>query len=248
MADPIRVLRIINRFNLGGPTYNAALLTKHLAPKYDTLLLGGEKDDSEDSSAFILESLGLEPKYVPGMRREINFKADRAAHRFLCEQIRTFKPQIVHTHASKAGAIGRLAARKMKVPVIVHTFHGHVFHSYFGKMKTSFYKGVERYLAKRSSQIVAISDIQKRELTEQHKICPADKVSVINLGFDLSRFTERQGELRKSFRSQYQLTDDEVALGIVGRLVPIKDHSFFLRAVARIKTRVNKPVRGLHRW
>lgn len=229
-----KVLRIINRFNIGGPTYNAAYLSKYLAPDYETLLVGGAKDESEDSSEFILDSLGLKPVIIPEMRREVNYKQDRIAYQKIKELIGDYKPDIVHTHASKAGAIGRMAAYKMKVPQIYHTFHGHVFHSYFGNTKTKIYKNVERYLAKKSTNIIAISDIQKQELSFEHKICAANKIKVVPLGFDLNRFRENQEEKRITFRSAWGIHDDEVAIGIVGRLVPIKDHKFFLKVAAQI--------------
>ena len=159
-----RVLRIINRFNLGGPTFNAAYLTKYLQPEFETKLIGGLKDESEDNSEFIVQDLGLEYLIVENMRRSINIRKDWKAYQQIVEIIKSFKPDIVHTHASKAGFLGRLAAIQEKVPVIVHTFHGHVFHSYFGKFKSYVYKLIERYLAKRSSMIIAISDEQKREL------------------------------------------------------------------------------------
>ena len=86
------------------------------------------------------------------MKREINLKNDYLAYKKIKNIILDFKPDIVHTHASKAGTIGRLAAAHCKVPVIVHTFHGHVFHSYFGKLKTTLYKNIERYLASKSTR------------------------------------------------------------------------------------------------
>lgn len=131
-----RVLRIINRLNLGGPTYNAAYLSKYLDDKYETLLVAGMKDETEASSEYIVNSLGLEPRYIENMYREINPIKDYPAYKELVQIIREFKPDIVHTHAAKAGAIGRLAAYNEGVPIILHTFHGHVFHSYFSKLKT----------------------------------------------------------------------------------------------------------------
>ena len=235
-----RVLRIINRFNLGGPTYNAAYLTKHLPEEFETLLVGGQKDESEDSSEFIVESLGLSPHIIPEMRREVNLKMDRIAYKKIKQLIRDFKPDIVHTHASKAGALGRLAAHRMKVPVIVHTFHGHVFHSYFGARKTDAYKRIERYLAKRSSAIIAISPLQKQELSEQHKIAPPEKFEVVPLGFDLDRFQADKEAKRKAFREHYQLEDDEVAVGIIGRLVPVKNHALFLQAWKKVADQNSK--------
>jgi len=239
----IKVLRIINRFNLGGPTYNAAYLTKYLSEDFETLLIGGEKYDEEESSEFILEKLGIIPIIIPEMQRNINRKNDTIAYRKIKQIIKEFKPDIVHTHASKAGTLGRLAAKKMKVPITVHTFHGHVFHSYFGKAKTSFYKNIERYLAKKSDKIIAISEIQKNELTLEHKICDSNKVSVIPLGFDLSKFQENIVEKRKTFREKYKVSDDEVAIGIIGRLVPIKNHKFFIDVASKVLNQSSKKVR-----
>ncbi|MCW9041496.1 MAG: glycosyltransferase, partial [Flavobacteriales bacterium] len=234
---------IINRFNLGGPTFNAAYLTKYIGDEFETLLIGGEKDETEASSTFILDSLGLTPTIIPEMKREIGFKEDKIAYKKLKDIIKEFQPDIVHTHASKAGTLGRMAAYKCKVPVIVHTFHGHVFHSYFGKTKTVFYKNIERYLAKKSTKIIAISDIQKNELTQQHKICKKNKVAVVPLGFDLSRFQEGYESKRNDFRKHYLLEEDEIAIGIIGRLVPIKNHTLFLESINQILKKTTKKVR-----
>ena len=240
-----KVLRIINRLNIGGPTYNAAYLSKYLSDDFETLLVAGEKDETEDSSQFILHELGLKPIIIPEMKREINFKNDRIAYQKIKEIIADFKPDIVHTHASKAGAIGRLAAYKMKVPVILHTFHGHVFHSYFGKVKTTIYKTIERNLARKSTKIIAISAIQKKELSTIHNIAKPNKIEVIPLGFDLNKFKENQKEKRNSFRQKWLIEDDEIAVGIIGRLVPIKNHHFFLNVAKKVSELATKKVRFL---
>ena len=240
----IKVLRIINRFNLGGPTFNAAYLTKYLGPEFETLLIGGLKYEEEESSEFILEKLGIKPVVIPEMKRSISFKNDRVAYQKIKKIIKEYQPDIVHTHASKAGTLGRLAAAKCKVPVIIHTFHGHVFHSYFGKTKTLFYKTIERWLAKKSTKIIAISEIQKEELWKQHKICKKDKLAVIPLGFDLDRFQENTEEKRTSFRAKYKVENDEIAIGIIGRLVPIKNHQLFINAINKIKNKTSKKIRA----
>lgn len=239
-----RVLRIINRFNLGGPTYNAAYLTKYLPDNYETLLLGGMKDASEDSSQFIVENLGISPMVLPEMKRAINPFQDYKAYKKIKEVIADFKPDIVHTHASKPGALGRLAAYRMKVPVIVHTFHGHVFHSYFNSATTTFYKKLERNLAKKSTQIIAISDRQKEELSRIHGICEPEKIKVIPLGFDLQRFQENIDDKRAVFREEFKLNENDIAIGIIGRLVPIKNHSLFLSAFAWLKTKTDRRIKG----
>lgn len=240
-----KVLRIINRFNLGGPTYNVAYLSKYLSSDYETLLVGGEKDETEDSSEHILEKLNLKASIVPEMKREIDLKNDWIAYKKIKKIIKEYKPDIVHTHASKAGTIGRLAAASCGVPIIVHTFHGHVFHSYFGKLKTEFYKNIERFLARKSTAIIAISDIQKQELSQTYKICKSDKIKVIPLGFDLNRFNENKEEKRKQFREKFQLKDDEIAIGIIGRFVPIKNHPLFLKAFANIKQHTQQKIKAV---
>lgn len=239
-----RVLRIINRFNLGGPTHNAAYLTRYMPGEFETLLVGGSQEATEEGSHHILDSLGVEPVILPEMQREVAPWRDRGAYRRIKKLIKDFKPDIVHTHAAKAGAVGRMAAADVGVKAIVHTFHGHVFHSYFGPLRTALYKNIERYLAKRSSRIIAISNKQKEELVDEHRICDEEKVSVIPLGFDLSRFQEDQLRKRALFRKVYGVADDEIAIGIVGRLVPIKNHDLFLEVIERVSRSTGRRVRA----
>lgn len=239
-----RVLRIINRLNLGGPTYNAAYLSKYLEPEFETLLVSGMKDDAEESSEFIVKNLDLHPVYMPEMYRELNPFRDYKSYYKLRKIIEEYKPDIVHTHAAKAGAVGRLAASHSGVPVILHTFHGHVFHSYFGPAKTRLFLEIERYLAKRTTKIITLSEIQKQELSVQFKIAPLEKFEIIPLGFDLNKFEEAKEAKRKKFRTQYNVDEDEVAIGIVGRLVPIKNHALFLKALKTISGQTQKKIRA----
>ncbi len=240
----IKVLRIINRFNLGGPSHNAAYLSKYLEPEFETLLIGGVKYEEEESSEFILEKLGITPVIIPEMQRKITLTGDLKAYKKIKKIIQEYKPDIVHTHAAKAGALGRYAASKCNVPIIIHTFHGHVFHSYFGKSETQFYKNAERQLSKKSTKIIAISAIQKEELWKHHNICEEDKVAVIPLGFDLDKFQENVEEKRKSFREKYMIESDEIAIGIIGRLVPIKNHTLFIDAINELQKRTKKKIRA----
>lgn len=239
-----RILRILNRFNLGGPTHNAAYLTRYLPNEYETLLVGGSQEATEEGSHHILRSLGVEPLILPELQREVAPWRDRGAYRRIKQIIKEFKPDIVHTHAAKAGAVGRMAAADLGVKAIVHTFHGHVFHSYFGPVRTALYKNIERYLARRSTKIIAISEKQKTELVDEHRICSDDKVSIVPLGFDLSRFQADQASKRALFRKVYGVADDEIAIGIVGRLVPIKNHDLFLDVLEKASHATGKRVRA----
>jgi glycosyltransferase involved in cell wall biosynthesis len=240
--EKIRILRIINRFNLGGPTYNAVFLTRFLSDDFETLLVGGLPEKGETDSLHILEEYGIEPLLIKEMKREPKFVNDRAAYLRLRAIIREFDPHIVHTHASKAGALGRKAASSLNVPVIVHTFHGHVFHSYFGRIKTMIYKFVERRLAKSSTGIVAISQRQKIELSENHGICSKEKIEVVPLGFDLTRFRESKEKFREQTRKTYDLKEDHVAVAIVGRLAPVKNHLLFLNVIRILSKDLELPV------
>ncbi len=236
----LRVVRILNRFNLGGPTYNAAYLTKYMDKNFETLLVGGINDNSEKNSEYIVKKLGIDPVTIPLMRRGICPLYDYMAYNSLKNIIRKFKPHIVHTHASKAGALGRFAASSLDVPVIVHTFHGHIFDAYFDRMKTSFYKSIERKLAKKSSGIIAIRKNQKNDLVNKYNICEEEKVKVIPLGFELEKFKENANYKRFEFRSKYNIKDDEIAIGIIGRLVPIKNHKLFLNSIKLLKENTGK--------
>ena len=239
----IRVLRIINRFNLGGPTYNATFLSAFLSDDFETKFIGGSHDDHEGNSVFIPEKYGVEYEIIPELQRSVNWVNDRKALKRVRAIIREFKPDIVHTHASKAGAIGRMAAYKEKVPVIVHTFHGHVFHSYFGKIRTEIYKNIERKLAGKTDAIIAISPMQKKELSEVYRIAESDKFSVIPLGFDLDKFRTDARQKRQRFRNDYQLDDTTIAIGIIGRLTAIKNHKWFFEVIQKVVMDSTKRIR-----
>jgi glycosyltransferase involved in cell wall biosynthesis len=239
----IRVLRIINRFNMGGPTYNATFLTRFLSDDFETLLVGGMPEEDETDSLHILKQYGIEPLLIKEMKRQPSFFQDRAAYKKLKNIMAEFKPDIVHTHASKAGALGRRAANSLGISVVLHTFHGHVFHSYFGTFKTKIYKAIERGLASKSSGIIAISEIQKKELTQIHNICEESKIKVIPLGFDLSRFNAAKNEFRESTREEFGILENEVAVAIVGRLVPVKNHLLFINALGNVIKDLTVPVK-----
>ena len=129
-----KILRILNRLAVGGPVLNAAYLTKYMAPDFETLFVVGEKEDHEKNASFLADQLGIDYTTIEGMGRSINPGSDFLAYQRVKKLIKEFKPDIVHTHAAKPGAIGRLAASAMNVPAIVHTFHGHIFHSYFNTL------------------------------------------------------------------------------------------------------------------
>ncbi len=239
----IKVLRIINRFNIGGPTYNATFLTRYLGDDFETLLIGGLPEAEEADSLHILEKYGVNPKLIEEMKRNPNLKSDRLAYKVIKSIIEDFKPDIVHTHAAKAGALGRKAAKAANVPIIIHTFHGHVFSGYFNPIKTSIFKIIERRLSKISTRIVAISPLQKEDLVNKYKICTDHQTEIVPLGFDLTKFHQNKEENRSITRDLFHIEEDEIAIGIIGRLVPIKNHLFLIDVMKEISKSTHKKVR-----
>jgi glycosyltransferase involved in cell wall biosynthesis len=232
-----KVLRILNRLNVGGPTYNVAYLSKYLPDNFETKVLAGYNELHEANSGYILDNLGVQYSYVPNMYRNIHPKNDFKAYQFIIKQLKVFSPDIVHTHAAKAGALGRLAARRAmgnKVKIL-HTYHGNVFDGYFSPLKAKIFVEIEKYLCRLSDAIVSVSEIQKHELVEKYKITTADKVHVIPLGFHLDKFYVNRELNRKIFREYYKLNDETVAITITGRIAPVKNLHFFIDVMRHVK-------------
>ena len=239
-----RILRIFNRMIIGGPALNVSLLTKYLPISYDTTLVVGAPDSHEKKADYLLEKLVIQPIMIPEMGREISLVDDMVAYKKIKTLIKKINPDIVHTHTSKPGAIGRWAAAACGVPIVVHTYHGHVFHSYFSPLKTKVYIEIERRLAQKTNQLIAISEGQKRDLTEVYKIAPEEKVTVINLGLHLDPFAENMEAKRKHFREEFELDDSTIAIGIIGRLAPIKNHQLFIDAINSISKSSRQKIKG----
>jgi glycosyltransferase involved in cell wall biosynthesis len=240
-----KILRIHNRMIIGGPSHNVTLLSAYLSPEFETKLLVGKKDPTEKDATYIAEQLGLVPIEITEMRRSILPFNDILAYFKVKKIIKNYKPDIVHTHASKSGAIGRLAAKTCKVPLVVHTFHGHVFHSYFNHFMSNLIVHFERFLAKKTDAIIAISDSQRDELVNVYKIAPSSKVFTIPLGFNLDKFSTDQTTKQIIFRNKHGLDGTEFTIGIIGRIVPIKNHDMFLEVAAIVKQKTKKNVRFL---
>lgn len=230
-----RVLRILNRLNIGGPTYNAVYLNHYMAPAFESKLVAGSIQETEGDFSYIARERGIEPIVLPTMQRPIRPLLDWRAYRELRAIIREFKPDIVHTHAAKPGLLGRLAAIHERVPVALHTFHGHYFSGYFSPLKTKLLLSIERYLARNTQAIVAISPSQKQELVSTYRVAPAQKVRIVPNGYELARFAEHRAQRRAAFRQAMGLGPDDYAVGVIGRLVAVKNHALFLQAFAELK-------------
>jgi glycosyltransferase involved in cell wall biosynthesis len=220
---------------VGGQSIDTIPLANELKDQYEILITYGEKEkDEEEFSSLIESSSRIAFQKIRSLRRSINPLNDIVTIASLYRVIKKFKPTIVHTHGSKPGVNGRLAAWFAKVPVIIHTFHGHLFHSYYNRFISFLIIKFEKFLSKLSTKIVVLGKQQQTEICEQYKIVNHKKVGVIPLGIDERTYNKDAEASRKNFRDQYHLSDDCVAVGIIGRMVPVKNHSLFINVIKRL--------------
>lgn len=234
VEDRIKVLRIIGRLNVGGPAIHVVNLTAGMAPgRYRTLLVAGSENEAEGSMLDYALSHGVVPTVIPEIVTAFNIAPrDLKALWKLYSLMRKERPQVVHTHTAKAGLLGRIAARLARVPVVVHTFHGHVMHGYYGPVKNQLLRWVERSLALAANRLVTVSEQVKSDLVG-YRIAKAEKITVVPLGFDLDPFLT-SSKLRGEFKQELGLNAEHKLVGIVGRIFPIKNHGLFLNAASRI--------------
>src|SRR5262245_2540987 len=215
----IRIVRLFSRLNIGGPAIHVILLTAGLEQRgYRTRLVVGKETPREGNMLSLAADKGVRCEAMAGLAREIRPVADVRAFLGLVRLIRDFRPAIVHTHTAKAGLLGRLAARLAGVPVVIHTFHGHVLRGYFGPATTAVFRGIERALGRLADALVAVSEAVKTDLVELG-VAERSRIRVVPLGLDLEAFT---GPLpRGALRAAGRVPRDATLVGLVGRLVPI---------------------------
>jgi glycosyltransferase involved in cell wall biosynthesis len=231
-GGPIRVVRIIARLNIGGPAIHATLLTARLDPaRFSTTLVTGTEDAAE-GNYLALHGREAAVELIPDLGREIRPLRDVRTLASLMRVIRRVRPHVVHTHTAKAGAVGRLAAVLCGVPVVVHTFHGHVLRGYFSPAKTAVYRAIERGLAWRTDRLLTVTDRVRDELLALGVGRPG-QYTTVPLGFDLAPLVQAAGR-RGELRAELDLGTAPL-VGIVARLVPIKAHEVFLDAAVRIR-------------
>jgi glycosyltransferase involved in cell wall biosynthesis len=235
---PIRVLRVIARLNVGGPALHVSYLTRMLDERgYETTLVAGTVGAGEGSMEYVTSSLGLEPAFVPELQREIGVREDARAVRKLVHLIRTLRPEVLHTHTAKAGAIGRAAALlsgEARPPVVVHTFHGHVLRGYFGPLQTRAFLNVERAFAKVSDVLIAVSPEVRDDLVELG-VADASKIAVIRLGLELDERVGVEPGERASVRSELGVAGTTPVISWFGRMTEIKRVEDLLRSFAELR-------------
>lgn len=232
----VKVLRLIARLNVGGPAVHCLTLTRGMSELgFDTLLVSGNAgpDEAEYEELFDDHSSDLKHLKLDTLQRTPSIFRDLHTLVELYRIIRREKPDIVHTHTAKAGMLGRVAAMMAGVPIIVHTYHGHVLSGYFSRWVSYVIRLLERGLALGTTKLVTLSSNLKTELAQKFKICDASRIEVIPLGRnldDLFQCHRLRGELRRELR----LDEKDFIIGTIGRLVPIKDQQNLIWACSRL--------------
>jgi glycosyltransferase involved in cell wall biosynthesis len=239
--EPIRVVRVIARLNIGGPAIQAITLTDTLRPRgFATTLVRGREGPAEGNMDELARRRGVRPELIGSMRRDPG-PADARALASLVALLRRERPHIVHTHAAKAGTLGRLATLvafplRSRRPAVVHTYHGHSLSGYFSSRTSRAYAEIERGLARVTDVMVAVSGEVARELAG-FGVAPEDRFSVVPLGLDLAPFTvaaPERSRRRSALRHQLGVADDDRLVTLVARLAPIKRVDRFLSIAARL--------------
>ena len=242
-GQPLRVVRIIDRLNIGGPAKHVVWLTAGLNPgRFESTLIVGTVPESEGNMSYFAEEAGVQPIIVKEMSRELGLCDLIVVWKLLLHLFR-IRPHLIHTHKAKAGAAGRLAAfiyrwatpsvlwltpRPCKV---VHTFHGHIFYGYYGPVKTRLFIWIERILAWLcTDRIIAISPQQRSDICDRYGIGDLSQFNIVPLGIDLDEITRTHGDLRREIGAG----ENEIVIGSVGRLCEVKNHKLLLEAAAAV--------------
>ncbi|MDT5271949.1 MAG: hypothetical protein QOH49_4135 [Acidobacteriota bacterium] len=245
----MKVVRIIARLNVGGPARHVAWLEAGLRRcGVESLLVTGVVPPGEDDMSYFAERLGVGSHIIPEMSREVSPK-DAVTVWKLYRLFLRERPDVVHTHTAKAGTVGRAAGMlyrwltpgalwgRPRPCRFVHTYHGHVFHSYYGRWKTRFFLGVEQVLARLATdRIVVISPQQLEEINGRFRVGRREQFEVIPLGLDTHAFDDWPAR-RHALRREWGAVEEDVLVGIVGRLTEVKNHRLFLEAAALFKKR-----------
>lgn len=231
MSDnqPKRILRVISQLNVSGPAVQAVLLCNELSKMgYECILVSSEPLDAQDSLGYLAEDYHIKPILIPEFRYRYAWGAIPALWA-LYKLMRELKPDIVHTHNPRGGFLGRLAARLAGVPVVVHTLHEYPFRGYYSRFRTIMFIYMERFGAYFSDSIITLSQSLRHALVETYAITRKSRITVLPLGFDLQSFADTKRH-QGAFRDQWDIRHDVPLVGIIGRLMPVKNHHLFLEA------------------
>jgi len=231
----IKVIRVIARLNIGGPAIHTIILNEGLDKnRFDSHLITGKPAQGEGDMTDLAREKGIKLTIIPELSRKINLWPDMIALWKLFKIIKKEKPDIVHTHTAKAGVLGRSAAILNRVPITVHSFHGHVFHSYFSSTATKVFIFIERIFAKFTDRLIVVSDSIKGDILKHLGTASETKTSVLRLGLNLEKF-KNTNQLKGEFRKELNIDTAVLLVGIIGRLTAVKNHKLLFEAIRFLK-------------
>jgi len=243
----IKIIRIFSRLNIGGASVHVILLTSGISiEKFRSVLITGLEDSHEGNMNDYSNEKKVKPIVVKEMGRNISIINDCIALIKIIKIIIKERPDIIDTHSAKAGFLGRLAALYYNYSIIniikknhvktIHTFHGNIFSGYFGKFKTKIFVLIERLLALFTDKIICLTNQQRNEILNL-KIGNQKKVITIPLGLDLKRFKKIK-DYKSQLRQELCLNEETLLIGIVARLVPIKNHKLIINTIENLKNKI----------
>jgi glycosyltransferase involved in cell wall biosynthesis len=237
-CERTKILRVIARLNMGGPALHVAYLTAGLRERgYDTTLVAGSLARGEDSMAFVADARDVQVVRIDELGREISPLRDLVATVRLARLIRRERPDILHTHTAKAGTVGRVAALlagRRGPRIVVHTFHGHVLRGYFGPLRSRLFRLLERWLASRTTALIAVSP-QVRDDLVALGVAPPERFVVIRLGIELDERVAPEQNGRAESRRYLGIGPDRFAVGWIGRMTAVKRTDDVLVAFKRLR-------------
>ena len=246
-TNELKIVRIIGRLNVGGPARHVVWLTKELQTNgFKSVLLAGTIPEGEEDMSYFASENAVEPFFIEEMSRELSPK-DIVSLWKVFRRLKLEKPDVIHTHTAKAGTVGRAAGflyrwltwetflGKPRCVKLIHTFHGHVFHSYYGNLKTGIFLFIEKMLARfATDRIVVISRQQFGEIHEKFGVGKREQFKIIPLGIDLQPFADWRTK-QNVLREEIGAGNDEILIGLVGRLTEVKNHQLFLQVASIYK-------------
>src|SRR3990167_6387932 len=221
--NPVKVIHVTSRLNVGGLAVQVLNVCAGIeGDEFEcTVITGTVGWDEGDMLNYMIKPKRLH--VIPELGRKVSPFADLVAFIKLCDYFRSEKPDIVHTHASKAGTIGRLAAWIAYVPVIVHSYHGHAFRHYFSATISFILRLVDRILGLMTSAVVLPCKSQVDEIVDEFRIVPSSKATIVLYGIDVSHFADNPHQRAES-KIFLGLDQDSLLIGAIGRLTQIKNH------------------------
>ena len=236
----MRVMHVITRMIVGGAQENTLLNCLDLIHNFgdNVLLVCGPALGPEGDLLQLSKYQGLNVCFVEELKREISLQDDWNAYRKIRSILRSFRPQVVHTHSAKAGVLGRLAAWQESVPAIIHTVHGSPFYVGQHVHERVIFNFMERLAACWCDRFISVSDAMTRQMVS-HGIAPLSKFSTIYSGFDVKAFLSCS-ELRSENRKKFGFSDDDIVVGKIARLFDHKGHHDVISALNKLAHKSSK--------